>query len=71
MQCDRTISLNEYFSATSPSQPTVLGLLGCGCSAASQPVAEIIHYNSLSQVCIKHGSQYDHGYCVSAVVSIT
>ncbi len=45
-----TVSLNEYFKATSPPQPTILGLLGCGCSAASDLVAEIIHHNSLSQV---------------------
>ncbi|XP_064390850.1 gamma-aminobutyric acid type B receptor subunit 2-like isoform X2 [Halichondria panicea] len=48
--CDRTVSLNEYFDAISPPHPTVLGLLGCGCSVASTPVAEIIHHNSISQV---------------------
>ncbi len=50
LQCDRTVSLNEYFDAISPPHPTVLGLLGCGCSVASTPVAEIIHHNSISQV---------------------
>ncbi len=49
-QCDRTVSLNEYFDVISPPNPTVLGLLGCGCSVASTPVAEIIHHNSISQV---------------------
>ncbi|XP_064390840.1 gamma-aminobutyric acid type B receptor subunit 2-like [Halichondria panicea] len=48
--CDRTVSLNEYFDAISPPHPTVLGLLGCGCSVASTPVAEIIHHNSISQI---------------------
>ncbi len=50
LQCDRTVSLNKYFDAISPPHPTVLGLLGCGCSMASTPVAEIIHHSSISQV---------------------
>ncbi|XP_064391124.1 gamma-aminobutyric acid type B receptor subunit 2-like [Halichondria panicea] len=48
--CDRTVSLNKYFDAISPPHPTVLGLLGCGCSMASTPVAEIIHHSSISQI---------------------
>ncbi len=50
LQCDKTVSLNEYFDVISPPNPTVLGLLGCGCSVASTPVAEIIQHNSISQV---------------------
>ncbi len=76
LQCDRTVSLNEYFAATSPSEPTILGLLGCGCSAASEPVAEIIHFNSLSQVFYVHQlitnfSYYMHAYIVSIELDFT
>ncbi len=50
LQCDRTESLSQYFETVYPPNPTVLGLLGCGCSVASTPVAEIVSYNSISQV---------------------
>ncbi len=49
-QCDRTESLRQYFGTVFSPNPTVLGLLGCGCSVASTPVAEIVQYNSISQV---------------------
>ena len=31
-----------------------VALLGCGCSAATEAVAEIVQYWSLPQVCINH-----------------
>ncbi|XP_064390848.1 gamma-aminobutyric acid type B receptor subunit 2-like [Halichondria panicea] len=48
--CDRTESLGQYFGTVFSPNPTVLGLLGCGCSVASTPVAEIIQFNSISQI---------------------
>ena len=50
MQCDRTRSLDQFFATVAQADPPVLGLLGCGCSVASEPVAEIIHHWNISQV---------------------
>ena len=50
MQCNRTRSLDLFFSTVTQATPPVLGLLGCGCSVASEPVAEIIHHWNISQV---------------------
>lgn len=50
MQCNRTLSLNLFFATVAQATPPVLGLLGCGCSVASEPVAEIIHHWNISQV---------------------
>ena len=73
MQCDRTRSLDLFFTTVPQATPHVLGLLGCGCSVASEPVAEIIHHWNISQVyyydnmilcvyvhsdCTKHPIQY-------------
>ena len=50
MQCNRTRSLELFFATMPQATPPVLGLLGCGCSVASEPVAEIIHHWNISQV---------------------
>ena len=50
MQCERTSSLNPFFETVAQASPSVLGLLGCGCSVASEPIAEIIHHWNISQV---------------------
>ena len=50
LQCDRTRSLDLFFATVAQADPPVLGLLGCGCSVASEPVAEIIHHWNISQV---------------------
>jgi gamma-aminobutyric acid type B receptor len=50
MQCNRTRSLDLFFATVPQATPPVLGLLGCGCSVASEPVAEIIHHWNISQV---------------------
>ena len=41
-QCDRQASLNAFFDGIL-SDPGKIGVIGCGCSVASEPVAEIIH----------------------------
>lgn len=50
VQCDRTQSLSSFFTAVAEASPAVLGVLGCGCSVATEPVAEIIHHWNISQV---------------------
>ena len=50
VQCERTRSLNLFFDTVAQANPPVLGLLGCGCSVASEPVAEVIHHWNISQV---------------------
>ena len=49
MQCHRSLSLSQFFATVPQATPPVLGLLGCGCSVASEPVAEIIHHWNISQ----------------------
>ena len=50
MQCNRTTSLNEFFELINHNV-TYVSLLGCGCSPATVPVAEISHYWNIPQVC--------------------
>ena len=50
VQCHRSLSLSQFFATVPQATPPVLGLLGCGCSVASEPVAEIIHHWNISQV---------------------
>lgn len=49
MQCLRRRSLDEFFSGIQ-SNPVKLALVGCGCSVATEPVAEISHRWNISQV---------------------
>ena len=51
MQCSRTHALDQFFATVAQANPPVLGLLGCGCSVATEPVAEIVHHWNISQVC--------------------
>ncbi len=50
LQCDRTKSLELFLDTVSLPSPTVLGLVGCGCSVASAPVAEIVGHFNIPQV---------------------
>ena len=50
MQCFRTRSLDVFFASVAQATPSVLGLLGCGCSVASESVAEVVHHWNISQV---------------------
>ena len=51
LQCDRTVSLNGFLdnvlekcNSTQGGQDlTLLGVIGCGCTEATLPIAEIIH----------------------------
>ena len=50
--------MKQYFTLISPNNPTILGVLGCGCSTATTAVAEIIQFSSISQVYIILSSMY-------------
>ena len=55
-QCDRTTSLNRFLDVVleqcngSSGGPTILGVVGCGCTEADLPVAEIVHRWNIPQV---------------------
>ena len=49
MQCDRIGSLNAFI-ADAFSGPDRIALIGCGCSVATEPVAEVSHFWNISQV---------------------
>ena len=55
-QCDRTTSLNGFLDhvlegcSGSTGGPTILGVVGCGCTVADLPVAELVHRWNMSQV---------------------
>ncbi len=49
LQCLRSESLDQFFNGIQ-SRPVKLALVGCGCSVATEPVAEISHRWNISQV---------------------
>ena len=51
MQCNRRQSLDAFFDDFLQSGPVNIALVGCGCSVATEPVAEISHRWNISQVC--------------------
>ena len=50
LQCDRTQSFDTFFQEIQSEGPPNIALLGCGCSTASEPIAEVIHHWNTSQV---------------------
>ena len=52
LQCSQTDSLDVFFEDILSTSKTQIALLGCGCSVATLPVAEISHYWNISQVII-------------------
>ena len=56
MQCHHVKALNEFFKGIH-SEPVKMAVVGCGCSVATEPVAEISHQWNISQVQI-----HDHKY---------
>ena len=51
MQCNRGQSLGAFFGDFLPeADPVKIALIGCGCSVATEPVAEISHQWNISQV---------------------
>ena len=59
-QCDRTTSLNGFLDHMvqrcngSTGGPTILGVVGCGCTEADLPIAELVHYWNIPQVTNKN-----------------
>ena len=49
LQCTRTDSLDVFFKDMQNNQ-TKIAVVGCGCSVATEPVAEISHYWNVPQV---------------------
>jgi gamma-aminobutyric acid type B receptor len=49
-QCDRTDSLDAYFKTVQSEGSPLIALLGCGCSPATEPVAEISHYENIIHI---------------------
>ena len=53
IQCTRTHSLDVFFKDIKNNQ-TKIAVIGCGCSVATEPVAEISHQWNIPQVYILH-----------------
>ena len=49
IQCHRGVSLDTFFNGIL-SEPVKLAVVGCGCSVATVPVAEISYQWNISQV---------------------
>ena len=49
MQCDTKAALNAFHHQVF-EEPTKIGVIGCGCSVSTEPVATISHYYNLVQV---------------------
>ena len=55
IQCNRGRSLDAFFDDVVLQPDSVkIGLIGCGCSVATEPVAEISHKWNISQVPYTH-----------------
>ena len=52
MQCDSATSVREFLTQVQLPSPTLIGVIGCGCSVATEPVADIVSLYGLSLVSI-------------------
>ena len=50
LQCTRTDSLEVFFKDIQNINEPKIVVVGCGCSVATEPVAEISHHWNISQV---------------------
>ena len=50
LQCTRTDSLDVFFKDIQNINEPKIAVVGCGCSVATEPVAEISHHWNISQV---------------------
>ena len=50
MQCDRRSALESYFDMLKDDNHSPIALLGCGCSLATEPVAEITNFSDIVHV---------------------
>ena len=52
-QCDASTSVREFLTQVQPSSsPALIGVIGCGCSVATEPVADIISLYGLPLVSV-------------------
>ncbi|CAI8019329.1 Gamma-aminobutyric acid type B receptor subunit 2, partial [Geodia barretti] len=49
-KCTRTDSLDAFFQETQDGTVPKIAVIGCGCSTATEPVAEISHYWNITQI---------------------
>lgn len=62
MQCSRTKSLDIFFDEFLLQPDLVkIAIIGCGCSVATEPVAEISHKWNISQV-VSHSNSPSDSY---------
>ena len=55
LQCDRTIALDALFKQLlSEDNISKLAVVGCGCSVATEPTAEVSHYYNVTHISIIH-----------------
>ena len=68
MQCERRSALETYFNILKADGPPILALIGCGCSLATEPVAEIANFNDIVHVRVH---VYSDKFLVHVYVSMT
>ena len=68
MQCERRSALETYFNILEADGPPILALIGCGCSLATEPVAEIANFNDIVHVRVH---VYSDKFLVHVYVSMT
>ena len=49
-QCERAEGIDMFFSQIF-REPTIMAVVGTGCSSSTEPTAEVSHYYNISQVC--------------------
>ena len=42
IQCDSATSVREFLSQLELPSPTIIGVIGCGCSVATEPVVDMV-----------------------------
>ena len=52
LQCSHTDSLAAFFKDVGSGAVPKIAVIGCGCSVATEPMAEISHYWNIPQVAI-------------------
>ena len=50
LQCHHDRSVDAYLHGMFADPPRKLAIVGCGCSVATEPVAELSHHWNISQV---------------------
>ena len=56
MQCDSATSVREFLTQVRLPSPILIGVIGCGCSVATEPVADMVSVYELPLVSIAKGA---------------